>query len=64
MTILFDQRVTSIKNQIKEERDALECLKDKEKKKKKKRRKLSKVENKNNFEIKLTDAIKNKKLKQ
>ena len=36
MTILFDQRVTSIKNQIKEERDALECLKDKEKKKKKK----------------------------
>ena len=34
MTILFDQRVTSIKNQIKEERDALECLKDKEKKKK------------------------------
>ena len=35
MTILFDQRVTSIKNQIKEERDALECLKEKEKKKKK-----------------------------
>ena len=39
MTILFDQRVTSIKNQIKEERDALECLKDKEKKKKKKKKK-------------------------
>ena len=61
MTILLDQRMTSIKNQVQEERDALECFKNKEKKEKK--RKLTEVENKKIFEIKSTDAIKNKKIK-
>ena len=61
MTILLDQRITSIKNQVQEECDALECFKNKEKKEKK--RKLTEVENKKNFEIKSTDAIKNKKIK-
>ena len=37
MTILLDQRMTSIKNQVQEERDALECFKNKEKKEKKKK---------------------------
>ena len=40
MTILLDQRMTSIKNQVQEERDALECFKNKEKKEKKKENSL------------------------
>ena len=48
--------ITSIKNQVNDERDALECLKNE--KKKSKKRKLTK-----DVEIKLSDAIKNKKIK-
>ena len=50
-------RINSVKYQNKEDLDALECLKNKEKKKTKKR-KLSK-----NVGIKLNEAIKNKKIK-
>ena len=49
-------RITSIKNHVKYERNALECLKRKEKKTKK--RKLTK-----DVEIKLSNAIENKKIK-